>query len=191
MPPKGSKHTLEARLKLSRSHQARWAEKSPPGEKECRKCHKVKDEEDFPRRKSTRADGSILILRCSPCKECQKENWVVFWARKAAEGTAEELDREYRSRRKPRPKVPRKQKPAPPPKLPYRVPVEPIARLLEKELEHHSLADIAVVTGVPEGTLSALKRRRRQRLNFCNVDKILTGLGKSEELSFLYPEEIA
>lgn len=189
MPPRGAKHTLQARLKLSRSHQARWAERNLPNEKECHKCGKVSDYQDFPRRKSTRADGSILVSRCSPCKVCQKENWEAFWARKEAEGTAEELNREYRSRRKPKPRVLRRKKPPSPPKLPYRMPVEPIAKVLDRELERHSLAEIAAATRVPVGTLSVYKRRRRQFLNFHNVDKILTGLGKPEELHFLYPGE--
>lgn len=191
MPPQRSKHSKVTRLKMSRAHSARFAEQEQPATKECSKCGLVKPREDFPRRKSIRLDGSISILRTSPCKACIKKRWEAWWAKKEAEGIAQELKRKYRSQRKrhkPNAQVPSRKTKESIPKLPYRVPVEPLARILERELEVRSLSRIAEVTGVSADSLGVYKARRRQFLNLCTADKILTGLGMPEELDFLYLE---
>lgn len=191
MPPKGTKHSFASRQKMSESTLRHFAERqNGDGEKECTKCGHSKPLEDFPRRKYQLLDGTVRLTRQARCQACQTEYQGIWWARKEAEGVADELKQTYRSRRKRPPYKPRPARKAKKPK-PKRVelPVGPIAEILERELEQNDQTRIAEATGISVTCLYTIRKRKKATVGLATVDAILTGLGLPEEMHFLYPEE--
>lgn len=214
MPRKGEPMSAEEKATLSEAKIQRFLASletrvSEPDHRRCARCGETKPVAAFSPTRKRLASGFIATYPDTWCKSCRAQDAKARHDRMKAEdpdalrrrrrryyenGDAarrRQYAREYGAAQRREKGVPVKggwlkyrKKPAGP-----FLAVEPIAKLLEAELEGgEDLATISAAANLSERRLLAIRKGETPTVTLKTIDAILHGLGKPEEMHRLYPD---
>lgn len=196
-----------SRLAIERHRRNISLRKGDPEFKRCNRCSKRKPLDEFYKFKRKLASGETAVYPQSSCKRCDIEIRTRNWQRLKDEGfDVAALKRRYEAnedqeRRRQRWKEnyaiwrsrhggtgPTRNSKRLHAMKGLKLPIEPIALLLEREESERDRTLIAEQTGVGERRIYGIVKRETATVSLSVIDQLLTGLGLSHELPVLYPE---